>query len=234
MLDVIMQLAARNANRQYESLENVSLNVANYNTTGYKAKRFEQFLTIDNRLDGVTRVDAGKGDLMVTKRELDMGVEGFGYIPLSQPDGTIAYTRDGSFTLNSQGYIVTMHGDIVGEGIKVPINYQKFQIKRDGSVLVQLEKNTDFQPLGKINLVRFPVAEKLKNIGYNKVLPTEESGAPVADTESQARQGFLERANVNVHEQIEQILRLNASLISNMRIIKFADDLYQKAVNLRQ
>jgi flagellar basal-body rod protein FlgG len=234
MLDVIMQLAARNANRQYESLENVSLNVANYNTTGYKAKRFEQFLTIDNRLDGVSRVDAGKGDLMTTKRELDMGVEGFGYIPVSQPDGTIAYTRDGSFTLDSQGYIVTMHGDIVGEGIKVPANYEKFQIKADGSVLVQTEKNANFEPLGKINLVRFPVAEKLKSIGYNKLVPTAESGEPIADTESKARQGFLERSNVSVHEQVEQILRLNASLISNMRIIKFADDLYQKAVNLRQ
>lgn len=234
MLDIIMKIAAANANRQYESLENVSLNVANYNTTGYKAKRFEQFLTSDDRLDGVTRVDASKGDYMTTQRELDIAVDGFGYIPLTQPDGTPAYTRDGSFTLNSQGYIVTMRGDMVGEGIKVPINYKKFQFKKDGSVLVQTTDNTNFVPLGKVNLVKFTVPEKLKSVGYNKLVATAESGEALPDTDSHVKQGFLERANVNIHGQIEQVLRLNASLISNMRIIKFADDLYRQSVNLRQ
>lgn len=234
MLDMIMKIAAANANKQYESLENVSLNVANYNTTGYKAKRFEQFLTIDDRLDGVSRIDTNKGDLMMTQRELDIGVDGFGYIPVTQPDGTIAYTRDGSFTLNSQGYIVNMRGDIVGEGIKVPIDYEKFQIKADGSVLVKTTQKADFEPLGKINLVKFAVPEKLKSIGYNKLVATDESGTAAPDAESKIKQGFLERANVRIHGQIEQILRLNASLISNMRIIKFADDLYRQSVNLRQ
>jgi flagellar basal-body rod protein FlgG len=234
MLDIIMKIAATNANKQYESLENISINVANYNTTGYKAKRFEQYLTPENQLGGLSRTDTAQGDLMTTKRELDISIKGPGYIPVAQPDGTIAYTRDGSFTLNNQGYIVNMRGDIVGEGIKVPIDYEKFQFKEDGTVLVKTTKEPNFVPIGKVNLIQFKVPEKLKSIGYNKLLPTDESGEPTFDHESKIKQGFLERANVNIHDQVEQILRLNASLISNMRIIKFADDLYQKAVNLRQ
>lgn len=234
MLDVIMRLAATNASKQFQSLESVSNNVANINTTGYKARRFEQYLTSDDRLEGTGRVDASKGQIMITKREMDVAVDGFGYIPVTQPDGTTAYTRDGSFTLNSQGTIVTNHGDIVADGIKVPIDYQKIQIKLDGTVLAQSTGNPEFKAIGKISLSKFANPEGLKNIGYNKVLPTEASGEPIADADSQIKQGSLERSNVSVYGQIDQILRLNASLISNIRIIKFADDLYRQSVNLKQ
>lgn len=234
MFDIIMRTAAANANRQTEALEDVSLNVANLNTTGYKSKRFEQYLTSDNRLDGATRVDTSRGDLMMTKRELDMGIDGFGYIPVTQPDGTTAYTREGAFMLNGQGMMVTPHGDLVGEGIKLPVDYQKVELRADGTVLIKTPKYADFQPIGKISLVRFASPENLKNVGYNKLAITETSGEPVVDTESKIRQGFLERSNVSVHGQIEHILRLNAALISNIRIIKFADDLYRQSVNLRQ
>lgn len=171
---------------------------------------------------------------MMTKRELDVGVDGFGYMPITQPDGSIAYTRDGSFTLNSQGYIVTNFGDLVGEGIKVPIDYKKFQIKPDGNVLVQTSEGPEFKSLGKISLVRFAAPEKLKSLGYNKLIPTAESGPALPDGDSRLKQAFLERANYNVYGQVEQILRLNASMISNMRIIKFSDELYRQAVNLKQ
>lgn len=234
MLDYIMRVAAANANKQFESLENISLNVANYNTTGYKAKRFEQYLTNAGTLAGTVRVDTGKGDLMATKQQLDVAVDGFGYIPVTRPDGTTAYTRDGRFALNNKGMLVTNQGDMVGEGIQVPINYQKIQFKQDGTVLVQTPASPDFKPVGNIDLVRFANPEKLASIGDNKLLPSKESGEPVLDKDSHVKQGFIERANVSVYSQVEQILRLNAGLISNMRIIKFTDDLYSKAINLKQ
>src|SRR4051794_37342748 len=107
MLDYIIRAAAANSQKQFESLESVSMNVANYNTTGYKAQRFEQYLTNAAMLSGVTRVDTGKGDMLLTKNPMDIGVDGFGYIPVTQPDGATAYTRDGSFTVNNKGMIVT-------------------------------------------------------------------------------------------------------------------------------
>lgn len=234
MLDYIMRIASANANKQFETLESVSMNVANYNTNGYKAKRFEQFISSAGTLNGSVRVDTGKGNLAITKNPLDIGVDGFGYIPVTQPNGTTAYTRDGSLTLNSKSMLVTNRGDVVGEGIIVPINYQQIQFKQDGTVLVQTPEAADFKPIGKIDLVRFANPEKLTSIGENKLVPTPESGAPTLDTESLIKQGVLERSNVDVHAQVEQILRLNAGLISNFRILKFTDDLYSKATNLKQ
>ena len=234
MLDVIMKLAAANASKQYESLEAVSNNVANLNTFGYKAKRFEQYLTSDDRLEGTARVDTSKGQPVITQRELDIAVDGFGYIPVTQPDGTIAYTRDGSFALNSKGQIVTNRGDLVGDGIQVPHRYHQIQIKPDGSIFANTTEDVAYKPIGKITLSRFANPEGLKNIGYNKVMPTPESGIPEEDPDSKIKQGSLEHSNVSIHTQIDQILRLNASLISNIRIIKFADDLYRQSVNLKQ
>lgn len=234
MLDVIMRLAASNASKQFQSLDSIANNVANYNTTGYKAKRFEQFLTSDDRLEGIQRVDASKGQAMITKRQLDIAIDGFGYIPVTQPDGTTAYTRDGSLTLNSQGFLVSSRGDIVGDGIKIPIDYDTIQIHPDGAVKVKNTGEQDYKVVGKITLSRFANPEALKNLGYNKLAVTEESGQPISDTDSKIKQGALERSNVNIHGQVENILRLNASLISNIRIIKFADDLYRQSVNLKQ
>lgn len=234
MLDVIMRLAASNASKQFESLGSISNNIANYNTTGYKAQRFEQYLTSDNRLEGAIKVDGSKGLAMITKRELDISVDGFGYLPVTQPDGTVAYTRDGNLTLNSKGYIVNHRGDVVADGIQIPLDYEKIQIRENGEVRVKTPKNQEFTLIGKITLAKFPNPEALQNLGYNKLAPTPASGEPVADTQSKIKQGTLERSNVSIHTQIDQILRLNASLISNMRIIKFADDLYRQSVNLRQ
>ncbi|WP_373532229.1 flagellar hook-basal body protein [Vampirovibrio sp.] len=234
MLDVIMRLAANNAGKQFQSLGAISNNIANFNTTGYKAQRFEQYLTSDDRMENSLRVDASKGLAMITKRELDVSIDGFGYIPVTQPDGVVAYTRDGSFALNSEGIIVTNRGDIVADGIKVPINYENIQIQKDGEVRVKVTGSQTFQPIGKITMARFANPETLKSLGYNKLTPTPESGQPMVDTESKISQGTLERSNVSIHGQIDQILRLNASLISNIRIIKFADDLYRQSVNLKQ
>ena len=116
MFDSIMRLAATNASRQLQSLADASVNFANINTTGYKNKRFEPYLTVDNRLDGVTRIDTSQGDHMLTQRSLDVAIDGPGYLPVTQPDGSVAYTRDGSLALNSQGYLVTQRGDLVGDG----------------------------------------------------------------------------------------------------------------------
>jgi flagellar basal-body rod protein FlgG len=235
MFDSIMRLAAMNANTQMQALSDVSVNVSNMNTTGYKDKRFEQFLTMDNRLTGVERTDTAEGNRMLTNRPLDVAIEGGGYIPVTQPDGATAYTRDGSFELNSQGYLVTQRGDMVGDGIQLPADYKSMHIDEDGTVSVKTAtKNEAYQPIGRIKLVRFRNAEGLKDVGYNKLLPTNESGEAVSDKESLLRQNSLERSNVEIHELVERVLRLNASVISNFRIIKFTDDLYRQSVNLRQ
>lgn len=235
MLHHIMHLAADSANKQFEILDRISHNVANVNTTGYKAKRFEQYLRVDGAIDGVERRDIAQGALMITRRDLDMGIEGDGYFMVTQPDGTVAYTRDGSMMKTHDGYLVTARGDLLGNGIQVPTNYKKLAVMPDGVVKVKVHENEEFQIVGRIRLATFPNAEGLKAIGDNKLVPTHQSGQPqLMAHQSELRQGYLERSNVNLHHQIDQILRLNAGVLSNMRIAKFTDDIYRQAVNLRQ
>ncbi len=234
MLDHIIRQAADAGNKQFEKLERVTTNVANLNTTGYKVKRFEQYLSVDGQIDGVERVDTSQGSIMVTRRELDIAIQGDGYIPVTQPDGTIAYTRDGSFSKNSEGFLMTNRGDLVGDGIRLPLNYEKLFITDRGEVQVKLAGKIEPDTLGQIKLVTFANPEGLKSIGYNKLVATGESGEAAEIETKGIRQGSLERANVSMFHQIDHILRLNASVLSNMKIVKFTDDVYRQAVNLRQ
>lgn len=234
MLDQIMKTAAFNATKQFESLEKISQNVANMNTYGFKNVRFDQFLDPYQQLNGVQREDFSQGSIQITTRPLDVAIEGPGFLPVTQPDGTTAYTRDGSLALNGQGYLVSNRGDIVGSGIKIPDNYQEILIGKSGEVKVRTTAKSDPFKVGQLNLVRFNNPEGLKSIGYNKLVVTDNSGEPVVDSDSKIKQGNLERSNVNVFYQVDQVLRLNASVISNFRIVKFSDDLYRQAVNLKQ
>lgn len=235
MLDGIMNLASRNATIQFESLEKVGQDIANLNTSGYKALRFEQYINPYGELQGTTREDYSQGSIMITNRPLDVAIDGAGMIPVTQPDGTMAYTRDGSMAINSQGFLVTNRGDLVGSGIQVPPDYQRISIDRQGQVSV-FTTNRGAVPMiaGKIETVKFTNPEGLKHIGDNKVVATPDSGEPLEDKDSKIKQGNLERANVSVMAQVDLMLRLNASIISNLRVVKFSDDIYRQAANLRQ
>ncbi len=234
MLQQIMKLAADNATTQFGVLDRVTQNVANINTTGYKSTHFEHYMMPDGRLEGTDRHDYSKGDLRITNRQMDIGIDGYGFIPVTQPDGTTSYTRDGQLAVNSEGYIVTNHGDLVGTGFQVPPDYQKVFFKPDGTVLARITESGKDIPLGKLDLVRFINPEGLQDNGYNRLVPTADSGVPVKDNDSAIKQGMLESSNVSVFGEVDRVLRLNASIISNMRIIKFTDDIFRQAVNLRQ
>lgn len=234
MIQGIIYQAAQNGNQQFEVLEKVTRNVANINTTGYKAERFQQYLDANGRVMGYTRTDTSNGMPVITRRELDVAIESNGYLPVTQPDGTVAYTRDGSFQLDKDRFLVTQRGDLVGTGIQLPIQFDKLFIYPDGTVQVRKDKNGPKETIGKLDLVTFPNPEGLKTLGGNKVVATAEAGEPVLMTQPKFAQGKLERSNVTVPDQIEQVLRLNASLISNLRVMKFSDDLFRQAVSLRQ
>jgi len=235
MLQHIMKIASDAANLQFNALDQVTRNVANINTSGYKNKTFEQYLRVDGEVEGVTRVDNEQGSILVTRRELDVAIEGNGYIPVTQSDGTIAYTRDGSFSRNSEGYLITHRGDLVGDGIQLPLNYDKLLINPDGKVQVKLPGETWPKDIAQLPLVNFANPAGLTDIGYNKLVASDQSGpAQLIQNHTQIKQGSLERANVNVFYEIDRVLRLNASVLTNMRIVRFADDVYRQAVNLRQ
>lgn len=224
-----------NASAMFEAFGYISTNVANLNTNGFKAQRFETYLNVDGSLEGKLRTNYSKGDLVRTARDLDIGIDGTGFIPVTSKSGSIAYTRDGSFAVNSQGYIVTSDGWLVADGIKLPANYDKLKIQPDGSVEVLKTNSTTFEKVGKIPLVSFNNPEGLKSIEGNKVVPTSDSGkATLIADNANIKQGMLEKSNVDIFSYVNESLKLNGSLIASTRLVKVVDEIYRQSINLRQ
>ena len=224
-----------NTGVQFERLGHISNNIGNLNTNAYKAVRFEQVLDENGYLDGEIRYDYSQGAFMKTNRPLDVALTGPGFIPVTSPNGDVQYTRDGSFKLDKDGYLITNDGYLVGDGIKVPINHEGLRIKQDGTVLVIQKGHTEQQILGKIPVVQFQNYEGLKPVEYNRVVPTEQSGEPkLVKEHNYLAQFVLERSKANYIANINEVLRLNSSMIAGTRLIKVIDDMYQRSINLTQ
>lgn len=234
-LQGIISRSVDNSITQFDSLSYITANVSNYNTVGYKAQRFENYLQDNGRLEGALRTDYSDGVYMDTKKTLDVAIKGPGFFPVTSADGKVSYTRNGAFKVNSEGYLVTVDNHLVGDGIKVPTNYYKLKIRPDGEVTVIPERDGDEQTLGRIPVVTFNNPEGLKSLEDNKLAPTEDSGKPILMVNnSNIKQGCLERSNVNIFGCVDEVLRLNGSLIASTRLIKVVDEFYRQSINLRQ
>ena len=123
----------------------------------------------------------------------------------------------------------------MGDGIKVPVNHEGLRIKQDGTVMIIKKGHTEYETLGKIPVVQFQNPEGLKSAEYNKVIATAESGEPrLIKEHSYIAQGGLERSNANYIGNVNEVLRLNSSMIAGTRLIHVIDDMYQKSINLTQ
>lgn len=231
----IVRKSVNNSINQFERLGYVANNLANMNTKGYKTVTFEQMLKEDGYLQGAIRKDFKQGSIQVTSNPYDVAINGNGFIPVVSPEGEVAYTRDGAFKQGKNGYLVTNDDWIVGEGIKIPANCYKFEIKPNGEVYSYDAANTKPKKLGTIPLVRFASQENLEQAGMNKLVPTEDSGEAqlVRDHECFC-QNNIENSNTNVYASTTEMLRLNASMLASMRMMKVVDDMYNKAINIRE
>ncbi|RLA83386.1 MAG: flagellar basal-body rod protein FlgG [Deltaproteobacteria bacterium] len=241
----------------------IANNLANINTTGFKASRadFEDLSYQTLKAAGAqgaagteipTGIDLGlgvrlasvqklflQGDYHQTQNPLDLAIEGKGFFQVSLPDGTIAYTRSGAFKLSSDGTIVTSEGYPLQPEIVIPTEAQSITILPDGTVTVTLPGQTAPQELGRIELADFVNPAGLKAIGKNLFLATEASGDPVTGNPGEEgfgtiAQGFLEMSNVDlVGEMVEMIMAQRAYEI-NSKVIQAADDMLGSTVNLKR
>lgn len=225
-----------NVQSQFERLGHISSNISNMNTNGYKAVRFDQLLDEDGYLDGYVRHDySSVGSTIRTEKILDVALTAPGFIPVTSPTGDVKYTRDGSFKLDKDGYLMTLDGYLVGDGIQLPANYDSVRIKEDGRVMVLSDDQSNPVEIGRIPLVQFANAEGLKTADGNKLIATAESGEPILDKTSKPFvQGMLEISNVDAHNEVTDILRITASMKASFGMMKVVDDMYSKAINLRQ
>ncbi len=231
----IVRKSINNATSQFDKLGYVANDLANYNTYGYKSIRFEQMLREDGYVAGATRTDGAQGAVRVTGNPYDVAIEGAGYIPVTSEDGEVQYTRDGSFVKGKDGYLYTKDGWMVGAGIQLPANSYKFQIKPNGDVYTYDEAGSLPRRVGTIPLVSFPNPERLEHGVNNKMKVTEDSGDPeLIQNHMNLKQNCIETSNVNIYASVNEMLRLNASMIASMRLIKVADDMYNKGINIRE
>lgn len=224
-----------NAEMQFEKLGYESNNIANYNTPGYKNIRFEQMLSEDGYLEGVKRTDHSAGSYYITKNPLDIAITGPGYIPVTTQSGEIFYTRDGQMTKNSEGMLVMQDGSLVGSGIQIPAQAVKVEIKPDGRVLSYNDKAEKGEVIGEIPLVNFDNPEGLELADGNKFRVTERAGeSHLVKNHQYIAQYGVERSNTNLFETVNQVLRLNASMLASTSLMRVVDDMYNKSINIRQ
>ena len=124
---------------------------------------------------------------------------------------------------------------MVGGGIKLPPNQYKFSIKPNGDVYTFDEAGSLPKRVGTIPLVGFPNPERLQQGVNNKMVATEDSGEPeLIQNHHSFRQHSIETSNVDIYNSVNEMLRLNASMIASMRLLKVADDMYNKGINIRE
>lgn len=231
----IVRKSINNATTQFDKLGYVGNDLANYNTYGYKSVRFEQMLREDGYIAGAQRTDCSQGSVRITENPYDVAIEGAGYIPVTSEDGEVQYTRDGSFVKGKDGYLYTKDGWLVGGGIKLPANNYKFTINPNGDVYTYDEAGSLSKRVGTIPLVGFANPERLEQGVNNKMVATDDSGQPeLISNHRSFRQNAIETSNVNIYASVNEMLRLNASMIASMRLLKVADDMYNKGINIRE
>lgn len=234
-MQAVVRRSINNATMQFEKLGYIANNLANYSTPAYKTSRFEQILREDGYVDGAIRTNALQGSIRISKNPYDIAIDGEGYIPVVSADGEVQYTRDGSFKRGENGYLVTVDDWMVGDGIKIPANSYKFEIKPNGDVMNYDNIGSLPEKIGTIPIVQFDSPESLEQGHNNKMVYNEESGSPkIIKNSENIRQYATEVANTNIYDEFNDLMRLNTSMIASMNLMKVADDMYNKSINIRE
>jgi flagellar basal-body rod protein FlgG len=240
-INQILNISRGSMMSQLLDLDTVSHNLANINTTGFKSTRsnFQEMLN-SSMLNGVqiraTQRFMDQGSLQNTTNPLDLAIEGSGLFAVTMPDGTIAYTRDGSLKKDEANRLVNANGfPLVWDG-QIPEDATQVKIEADGTVLA-LQEDT-WNQVGTIQLYRFVNPNGLKGFGDNMWLETEVSGAAIAGAASSEGYGkivsnALELSNVNISNEISQLIVLQRSFDMSLRTFQQTDTMLGLAINMR-
>jgi flagellar basal-body rod protein FlgG len=248
---------------QQLNVEVVSNNIANMTTTGFKRQRaeFQDLLYQNIRRVGSQSSDAGtvvptgvqvgagvrtaavyrineQGNVTVTDNPLDVAIRGKGYFEVTLPNGDTAYTRAGSFQLNSQGVLVTSDGFSLNPTITIPQQTVDITINAAGEVLAKLDGQTTPQNVGRIQLAVFPNEAGLEALGDNLFRNTPASGDAQTGNPGDAGygrllQGSLETSNVNMVAEITNLITAQRAYEMNSKVIRTTDEMMTTVTQLR-
>ena len=234
-LQGIIRKANISMTTEFDRLAYITQNIANINTNGYKSVRFEDIIDADGSVHAVERTDVKTGEFYLTKNPLDIAIQGAGYIPVTTPEGEIKYTRDGSFTVNKDGMLVTQSGDLVGSGIVIDCTAAKTEIKPNGDIYSYKKLTDKPEYIGTIPLVQFQNPEALKDAGANKFIATENSGEiKLVENHNYIKQYGIEKSNTNMINEIYNTMRVNASILATSKLVQTINKMYGEAINITQ
>lgn len=258
-----LQIAASGMSAQQMRVDVVSNNLANMSTTGYNARRADfADLTYQQiaRPGSVTAADGtilptgvqiglgvrptavsvvlAQGSLTQTGGDLDIALEGKGYLQVTLPSGQAAYTRDGALKRNGDGLIVTSDGFQVAPGITIPADARSISVSADGEVYAYFNDRVDPELLGQFDLVGFTNEKGLEAMGSNLFLETPASGTAQIGTPGQdglgtMRQGYLEDSSVDAVREVTELIKAQRGYELNAKVITAADQMLSATTQVR-
>lgn len=254
-------IAKTGLDAQQTQLDITSNNLANVSTNGFKRSRavFEDLLYQTLRQPGAkssqqTDIPEGlqigtgvrpissvrvhsQGNLQQTSNQFDVAINGQGFLQVQMPDGTNAYTRDGSLHMDAQGQLVTSNGFPLSPAVTLPANAQTVTIAQDGTISVTMQGSAIPQQVGSLQLANFINAAGLQSVGQNLYVETAASGTPSTGTPGtnglgMLSQGYVETSNVNVVEELVNMIQVQRAYEINSKAITTSDQMLQRLAQL--
>lgn len=254
-------IARTGLDAQQTQMDVIANNLANVSTNGFKRARavFEDLLYQTVRQPGAqssqsTQIPSGlqlgtgtrpistarihtQGAVQQTGNDLDVAIDGAGFIQVLLPDGTTAYTRDGSFQKDNQGQIVTSNGYPVQPTITIPANAQTITIGKDGVVSVTQPGVAAAVQVGTMQVATFINVGGLQSVGENLFLETASSGTPTPSTPGTngagvLNQRYVETSNVNVAEELVTMIQTQRAYELNSKVVSTSDQMLARLTQL--
>ena len=256
-----LRTAALGMSAQQTGVDNTANNLANANTTGYKRSSivFHDLLYQNVQAHGeesggaapasmqmghgataiATVRNFAQGSLAETGNALDIAINGDGFFQVRKPDGTIAFTRDGTFALSADGEIVTQTGLPIEPDIAIPPEATDIHISQDGIVSARMQGEPEPIELGQLELARFANPGGLGSLGGNLFEQTSASGQPTIglpgdDGLGMLGQGFLETANVDVVQEMVNLITAQRAYELNSKMVTTSEEMLQIANNVKR
>lgn len=258
-----LHTAALGMSAQQSNVDNTANNLANTNTTGFKRSTivFQDLLYQTVQVAGTAEGQGAtppsalqmghgaaaistvrnftQGSFVETGNPLDLAISGDGFLQVRQPDGTLAYTRDGALTASADGQVVTQTGLLIEPEISVPQDAVEIHVSQDGVVSARLQGQPEMVELGQVELARFFNPAGLRALGGNLYEQTESSGEPTLATPGQdglglVRQGYLESSNVDVVQEMVNLISAQRAYEINSKMVNTSEEMLQIANNLKR
>jgi flagellar basal-body rod protein FlgG len=255
-MNLALWAAKTGLDAQNTQMSVIANNLANTNTTGFKSDRaafqdlmyqnvqqvgaqstqntqYSTGLTLGTGVRiAATEKNYTQGSVLQTASNLDMSITGLGFFQITMPDGTLSYTRDGSFSMDAQGNVVTASGYPLSPAITIPANTQSVSVGTDGTVSVTTSGSAKPTTVGQIQLATFINVQGLQPTGNNLLVESASSGAPQVGTPGTTglgtlQQGSLETSNVNTVTELVNMIQCQRAYEMNSKAISTTDQMLQ-------